>query len=105
MSNVTLRIAGRRYTLACAEGEEEHVTGLGMAIDARLDSAPGVPRQSETQTLLFAALLLADELHENGGNRQDNEHFPAEAIVGSLEKLAERLESVAAELEGVRVNA
>ena len=31
MSNVTLSIGGRSYTVACAEGEESHVLGLGAA--------------------------------------------------------------------------
>lgn len=63
MSNVTLSIGGRNYTVACASGEEEHVTSLGRAIDAKIQSMGGAGT-TESRQLLFAALLLADEVHE-----------------------------------------
>ena len=61
MSDVTLTIAGRGYTIACDPGQERHIGSLGRAIDAKLTELPGLAGQSETRTLLFAALLLADE--------------------------------------------
>jgi cell division protein ZapA len=64
MSNVTVTIAGRHYTVACAAGEESHIELLGRSIDTRLEGLPNLAAQSEARTLLFAALLLADELHE-----------------------------------------
>jgi cell division protein ZapA len=99
MSNVTLDIAGRKFTVACAEGEEAHITMLGRTIDAKLQDMPHIGSQSEARALLFAALLLADENHEmkNGGSA------PPEAgpeIAESLEMLAGRLESMASQLEG-----
>ena len=104
MSDVTLSIGGRRYKLACAPGEEEHIAMLGRSIDSKLSSLPGLTRQSEAQTLLYASLLLADELHERADappatppaapERQDSA-----AIAEPLERLAEKLESIAAELE------
>ena len=36
MSNVTLLIGGRSYSVACAEGEEAHVEGLGQLIDGKI---------------------------------------------------------------------
>ncbi len=65
MSNVTLRIGGRDYTVACAAGEEDHITGLGRLIDARIQGLAGSAGMSETRQLLFAALLLADTLHDS----------------------------------------
>ena len=97
MSNVTLEIAGRRYTIACAAGEEAHIARLGATINTRLAAQPDLAGQSEPRTLLFAALLLADELHEAKA--------PAAAPVAAvkhaepLENLAERLESLATQLE------
>jgi len=98
VSNVTIDIAGRKFTVACAEGEEAHIAMLGRTIDARLADMPHIAGQSEARALLFAALLLADENHEmkNGGRA------PAEAgpeIAGRLEDLAEKLESLADRLE------
>ena len=101
MSNVTLQIGGRSYIVACAEGEEAHVEGLGQLIDGKAREL-GASSHNEVRLLLFAALLLADELHEARKGAS-----PAPATVPSapdhakaLELLASRLEKVAASLEG-----
>ena len=101
MSNVTIAIAGRRYTIACAAGEEAHIAALGTSIDAKLAALPNLAGQSEARTLLYAALLLADEAHEaaDPGGRIEAE------VAGTLESLAERLESLAATLESSARNA
>lgn len=91
MSNVTLQIGGRQYLVACAEGEEAHVARLGQAIEAKVQEI-GAGGTNETQMLLFAALLLADENHElkaRGGSD-----------AAALAALADRLEQCAAALEG-----
>jgi cell division protein ZapA len=93
MSNVTLSIGGRNYTVACAAGEEEHVTELGQAIDAKIQSM-GAAGTNETRQLLFAALLLADEVHEAKSAKRPSPLEPA-----SDDSQAERLEAIAAKLE------
>lgn len=95
MSNVTLTISGREYTVACAEGEEAHVSGLGRMIDAKLSAMGNMSGQGETRQLLFAALLLADELHEASAGRATT---PA-AATPNLDLHAARLEAIATALE------
>jgi cell division protein ZapA len=98
MSNVTLHIGGRDYTVACPDGEEAHITGLGRVIDGKLQGLAGNAGMSETRQLLFAALILADELHEAGGAKA-----PASAPAldpARLEAIADKLESCATSLEG-----
>ncbi len=99
MSNVTVTIAGRHYTVACAAGEEGHIELLGRTIDGKLEGLANLATQSEARTLLFAALLLADELHERntGGAPAAAEADPQ--VADSLEELAWRLEGLAARLE------
>ena len=70
MSNVTLEIGGRSFTVACAPGEEEHVADLGRMIASKLGEMDGIASQSEARMLLFASLLLADELHEARSGRR-----------------------------------
>jgi len=98
MSNVTLDIAGRKFTVACAEGEEAHISMLGRSINAKLLDMPNIANQSEARALLYAALLLADENHElkqgNGGAAE-----PAPEVADGLEALAARLETMASQLE------
>ena len=98
MSNVTLTIGGKHYTVACAAGEEGHIEMLGRSIDGKLTNMPSLAGQSEARTLLFAALLLADELHElrSGGGAPAADDGRA---VETLEKLAETLEGLAERLE------
>jgi cell division protein ZapA len=99
MSNVTLDIAGRKFTVACAEGEEAHISLLGRTINGKLVNMPNVAGQSEARALLYAALLLADEnfeLKQNGGVSAE----PPPEMAESLETLAGRLEAVASQLDG-----
>lgn len=98
MSNVTIDIAGRKFTVACAEGEEAHIAKLGRAIDGKVSGLPHIASQSEARMLLYAALLLADENYELGeGGGGAGEAGPD--IAGPLESLAEKLESLAGQLE------
>jgi cell division protein ZapA len=99
VSNVTLQIGGRSYLVACAEGEEAHVESLGQVIEGKVREL-GTGGHNETRLLLFAALLLADELHEA---RKQGGSAPSSAPAGDqadvLEALAARLEKCAIALE------
>ena len=96
MSNVTLDIAGRKFTVACGSGEEPHIEMLGRIIDSKIEGMPGLATQSEARCLLYAALLLADEVHElRTGTAPVEDPRAAEA----LERAAETLEGLAARLE------
>ena len=110
VSNLTLSIGGRDYTVACAPGEEAHVTGLGRIIDEKLESMPATVAHSETRSLLFAALLLADEVFEARaavdaqpeGDAEGDADSDAEAAEKNahLARVARRLENLATHLEG-----
>jgi cell division protein ZapA len=96
MSNITLDIAGRRFTVACGPGEEPHIEMLGRIIDAKIEGMPGLATQSEARCLLYAALLLADEVHElRSGSAPADDGRAGEA----LERVAETLEGLATRLE------
>ena len=96
-SNVTLEIAGRRYTVACAPGEERHIEGLGRSISEKLAQLDVLRGQSAERVLLYASLLLADELHEA---QKASAPPPADdEQAETLEKMADRLEALAQRLE------
>ncbi len=97
MSNVCLLIGGREYSVACDDGQERHIASLGRLIDRKLSEMPGVAGQSEARSLLYAALLLADELHEL-------KNAPP-AHVETVEAMADWLESLAAKLESQTTSA
>ena len=105
MSNVTLAIAGRDYVVACAAGEEEQVRSLGRMIDTKVAAMGGHETQSETRNLLFASLLLADEVNELRKGNSPAPIAPAAApandgLADRLDALALRLENCATALEG-----
>lgn len=117
MSNVNLHIGGRTFTVACEAGQEEHILGLGRLIDEKVRTLGPGANQNETRMLLFAAVVLADELHEtrHGPGAPPPPPPPPpppappepvedaqlagrlEAIAGALEKCAAALETLADE--------
>lgn len=99
MSNVTLELGGRSYAVACADGQEAHILELGRAIDAKLAAMPNIAGQSEARTLLFAALLMADECHEAKQSKTQPVAAAGPDLAEALEKVAGRLENCAARLE------
>ena len=104
-SNVTLEIPGRRYTIACAPGEEAHIEGLGTSISQKLAQLDSLKGQSAERVLLYASLLLADELHEAQANVPAETAPPAAEEAEKLEKMADRLEALAQRLESDTANA
>jgi len=99
MSNVTLDIAGRKFTVACGPGEEPHIETLGRIIDSKIEGMPGLASQSEARALLYAALLLADELHELRAGGSAPAPVEDGKAAETLERLADTLEGLAERLE------
>lgn len=102
MANVTLSIGGRSFTLACDDGEEAHVTSLGKLIDEKA-AASGAVGQTEPRMLLFASLMMADELIALR-KRPISGEFPPE-IAERLARIADHVENLASRLEDETTNA
>ena len=64
MADVHLNVAGRRYDVHCADGQEEQLLQLASLVD---EKARGMSGSTEVRQLLFAALMLADEAYEARG--------------------------------------
>lgn len=97
MSEVSLTVGKSRYCVSCAPGEEEHVTRLGAMVNERIQRMEGRLSPQESQNLLFAALLLADELDEL------NKAQSAAGHEGEAETLRSRLEGLQAKTEELRL--
>lgn len=93
MGQVTLTIAGRAHGIACRDGEEFQLERLGALLDRHADTARRAAGGNAERTLLFLALILADELDEA------QRHPPGGVSPVLLDNLADRLEAVAATLE------
>ncbi|EGD58660.1 hypothetical protein Y88_0717 [Novosphingobium nitrogenifigens DSM 19370] len=62
MKNVTLTIGGRSHAVAVPVGEEAHIETLARMVDDRVRRLRLGQGQTEVRMLLFATLMLADEL-------------------------------------------
>ena len=98
MAEVDLTIAGRAYRVACRTGEEDNLRSAAALVDAKSKEAiAGLGTLSESRQLLFAALLLADQIVD--GRAIDLPTGPAPELVARGGKLADRLEALADALE------
>ncbi len=108
MANVELEIGSRRYIVACRDGEEEHLRSTAALVDGKAREAAGaLGTLSEARQLLFASLLLADQLQEVEAGDAQSPAAAAEphedpAVATALERLAERMEMLAQRLENDR---
>ncbi|MEG9268427.1 MULTISPECIES: cell division protein ZapA [unclassified Qipengyuania] len=102
MSDVKLAVGGRNYTVSCADGQEDHVQRLAGIIDGKLGSMGANLSSNEAKNLLFAALLVADELDEakRAAEPPPEPDFDTERLAGQLERMAAALENAASTLEG-----
>ena len=98
MAEVELTIAGRHYRVACRAGEEENLRAAGALVDAKSKEAlAGLGTLSESRQLLFASLLLADQIVD--GREVDLPSGPDPELVERATTIADRLESLANALE------
>jgi cell division protein ZapA len=65
MPLVNVLINGRAFTVACDDGEEEHLKELGTYVDKKVrELLEAVGQVGDVKLMLMAALLLADEHHD-----------------------------------------
>ncbi len=115
MGQLTVTINGRDYSIACDDGQEEHLTRLSDYLNTRISELVSVVGQvGDTRLLVMLGLLIADELsdafadlaalrgEEGGGDLPidgpNRETFEEAAV--AIEGLAERIETIAGQLEG-----
>ncbi|MBL8657696.1 MAG: cell division protein ZapA [Altererythrobacter sp.] len=122
MSEITLTVGGQGYTVACPDGEEAHIRRLAAIIDGKLATMGGAFPAGDPRNLLFAALIMADEVEEArgaatspgeiseagmpraGGTGVPGSRFEL-TLARHLEALADRMESLASTLESAARNA
>jgi cell division protein ZapA len=115
MAQVTVLVNGRNYTLACEDGEEEHLTALANLIDSRVaELGRSVGQVGDARLMLMASLVVADELAVANERVEELEQEieqlkqgdPAhagtaaneDAFAEVLESAAKRIEDIAARL-------
>jgi len=112
MPEVNVEINGRKYRMACEEGEQKHLIGLAERFDAHVEQLKGaVGEIGDTRLTVMAGIAVVDELAEA---ERKIEALEAEITVLSRagqevaaeiealeEKFAEKLADAAKAIEGV----
>jgi cell division protein ZapA len=116
MAVVNVMVNGRAYTIACDDGEEEHLRELAAHVDARVrELLSSVGQVGDSRLLLMAALLVTDDLFDaqhklaarkdqvsalNGSHDDLQARIDHSELIAAeaLETAAQRIEDVAAKL-------
>ena len=107
MAQVSVTIDGRKYRLACNEGEEARLESLAGEIDEKIgEMRKEFGEIGDQRLVIMAALTFADDLAEAREEaaaqrkRTESAEERAQAIASSLDELGARLDSVAQRLAG-----
>ena len=115
MSQISITINGRDYSIVCDDGQEEHLTRLAGYLDKRVaELVDSVGQIGDARLLLMVGLLIADELSDayaelaardgggvpaDGGPRERDAAQMADEMAVMLESASRRIEAIAARLE------
>jgi cell division protein ZapA len=92
MPQVPVIVNGRSYSVACEEGDEEHLMALARYFDKRVkELSQTIGQVGDTRLFLIAALTAADDLSEALAKIEDLE-AEIESIKGGRPTVSERVE-------------
>ena len=102
MAQIDVTVNGRSYSIACDDGQEDHLRDLAAYVDKRVQELVATLGQvGDLKLLVMASLLIADELSEAFAaiEQQATEGSPDDAALAEMvENIADRIERVAAKL-------
>ena len=107
MPTVTIPLNGRNYDIACGPGEEERVQEVAARLRERMEGiAHSLGTAQEHFLFAVTSLLLADEpeqrekeLNAARGQLKESAKHREVNLANTLERLAGRIEAIAARLE------
>ena len=118
MATVNINVYGRDYAIACDDGEESHLNQLTQMVNHRVQQLLGqIGRAPEHTMLIYASLMLADELldvtrayrrleakykeAQSGQPEEDNNKIVEmeQAMAQTMQDVASRIEALAGQLE------
>ena len=105
MGQITVVVNEQKYSLACRDGEEEHLQSLASYVDEKAQHLlENLGNVGEARLLLMAALLVSDELHESRESLTAIQNGDSKAIKSAVEgRLANVLDNASDRIEGIAV--
>jgi cell division protein ZapA len=112
LAQVTVRVGGYAHAVSCQDGQERHLIAMAAEVDKRVGALRAMGLQfPENRMLLLAALQLADEtfdlqkeleaLRTAGPAAAPAGPPPPDPVLAErLARVAEKIEGIAATLEG-----
>ena len=92
MPLVNVMVNSKAFTIACDDGEEEHLRQLAAVVDGKVRELLGsVGNVGDTRLLLMAAILIADEHH--GGKIEADRHAAEAQARSEMEARVKAAES------------
>ena len=112
MGQVNLTVNGKIYRMACEDGEEDHVTDLGVRFDEAINELRGVLGEIGDQRLMvMAGILMTDRLgdaekrlkksEQDIQSLKDNRADAAMRIEGMEQNFAESFNRAAIRIERI----
>lgn len=106
MARVEITLNNRAYPIACEDGQEKRVREVAAFVEERIREIQGSVRSvTDMHLLVMVSLMLGDELldlkAEKSAPPPPAPPGPLEdpALAARLQKLAERIEAIAARVE------
>jgi cell division protein ZapA len=89
---VSVEINGRKYRMACEEGQQQHLIGLAERFNAQVDGLRGVVGEiGDGRLTVMAGIAVLDELAESERR--------IAALEGKVEELTQAGQALSGELE------
>lgn len=110
MAEVSISINGRKFGIACDDGQEQRVIALANFVDGRLkDISKAGAGTNESHLLVLTSLVMADELFDMRDDIANGHKEPLGglhiteadegAIISALDQMAARIDSIAGNLQ------
>lgn len=112
MAEVNISINGRKFGIACDDGQEQRVAELAKFVDERVKELAGAGAgTNESHLLVLTSIVMADELFSQRDTAANTNKVSAEGlqitkddegmIVSAIDQMASRIETIAGNLAKV----
>lgn len=104
MGQVNVEINGRKYQIACDDGQEAHLARLGSYVDNRVgELIAAVGQIGDARLLVMVSLLVADELSDAYAELEVARKADdgASALLTAEEKLSVKMDGIAGRIESI----